>query len=67
MLFVRSTSRSGAGLHTGELEFVDGATRELAVHIGQHVLAEAGAGEVLVSSTVEGPRGSLSPSAACMR
>jgi len=46
-----------AGLHTGELEFVDGATRELAVNIGQRVLAEAGAGEVLVSSTVEGPRG----------
>ncbi len=42
-----------AGLHTGEVELVNGATRGLAVHIGQRVLAEAGAGEVLVSSTVK--------------
>jgi pimeloyl-ACP methyl ester carboxylesterase/class 3 adenylate cyclase len=42
-----------AGLHTGEVELADGATRGLAVHIGQRVLAEAGAGEVLVSSTVK--------------
>jgi class 3 adenylate cyclase/pimeloyl-ACP methyl ester carboxylesterase len=41
-----------AGLHTGELEVGDGATRGLAVHIGQRVLAVAAAGEVLVSSTV---------------
>ena len=37
----------------GELEVVDGARRGLAVHIGQRVLAEAGAGEILVSSTVK--------------
>jgi pimeloyl-ACP methyl ester carboxylesterase/class 3 adenylate cyclase len=42
-----------AGLHTGEVEVSDGATRGLAVHIGQRVLAEAGPGEVLVSSTVK--------------
>jgi pimeloyl-ACP methyl ester carboxylesterase/class 3 adenylate cyclase len=42
-----------AGLHTGEVELADGATVGLAVHIGQRVLAEAGAGEVLVSSTVK--------------
>jgi pimeloyl-ACP methyl ester carboxylesterase/class 3 adenylate cyclase len=42
-----------AGLHTGEVELADDATRGLAVHIGQRVLAEAGPGEVLVSSTVK--------------
>jgi pimeloyl-ACP methyl ester carboxylesterase/class 3 adenylate cyclase len=42
-----------AGLHTGEVERADGATVGVAVHIGQRVLAEAGAGEVLVSSTVK--------------
>jgi class 3 adenylate cyclase len=42
-----------AGLHTGEVELAEGATLGLAVHIGQRVLAEAGAGEVLVSSTVK--------------
>ena len=42
-----------AGLHTGEVELANGSTRGLAVHIGQRVLAEAGAGEVLVSSTVK--------------
>jgi class 3 adenylate cyclase len=42
-----------AGLHTGEVEVGDGETRGLAIHIAQRVLAEAGAGEVLVSSTVK--------------
>ena len=42
-----------AGLHTGEVELAEGGTRGLAVHIAQRVLAEAGAGEVLVSSTVK--------------
>jgi pimeloyl-ACP methyl ester carboxylesterase/class 3 adenylate cyclase len=41
------------GLHTGEVELADGARRGVAVHIGQRILAEAGAGEVLVSSTVK--------------
>ena len=40
-----------AGLHTGECELVDGKVGGIAVHIG--VAAEAGAGEVLVSSTVK--------------
>jgi pimeloyl-ACP methyl ester carboxylesterase len=42
-----------AGLHTGEVELSGEATHGLALHIAQRVLAEAGAGEVLVSSTVK--------------
>jgi class 3 adenylate cyclase len=42
-----------AGLHTGECELVDGKVGGIAVHIGARVAAEAGAGEVLVSSTVK--------------
>ena len=42
-----------AGLHTGELELAGDGVRGLAVHIGQRVLAQADAGEVLVSSTVK--------------
>ena len=42
-----------AGLHTGECERVDGKIGGLAVNIGARVAAEAGAGEVLVSSTVK--------------
>ena len=42
-----------AGLHTGECEVVDGKVGGIAVHIGARVSAEAGAGEVLVSSTVK--------------
>jgi pimeloyl-ACP methyl ester carboxylesterase len=41
-----------AGLHTGECELADGKVRGIAVHTGARVAAEAGAGEVLVSSTV---------------
>ena len=41
-----------AGLHSGECELVDGKVGEIAVHIGARVAAEAGPGEVLVSSTV---------------
>jgi pimeloyl-ACP methyl ester carboxylesterase/class 3 adenylate cyclase len=41
------------GLHTGEVELADGARRGVAVHIGQRILAQADAGEVLVSSTVK--------------
>jgi class 3 adenylate cyclase len=41
-----------AGLHSGECELVDGKIGGIAVHIGARVAAEAGAGEVLVSSTV---------------
>jgi pimeloyl-ACP methyl ester carboxylesterase len=42
-----------AGLHTGEIELAGGAVRGIAVHIGARVAAEAGAGEVWVSSTVK--------------
>jgi len=41
-----------AGLHTGELERVDGDIRGIAVHTAARVLAEARPGEVLVSRTV---------------
>jgi class 3 adenylate cyclase/pimeloyl-ACP methyl ester carboxylesterase len=42
-----------AGVHTGECEVVDRKVRGIAVHIGARVSAEAGPGEVLVSSTVK--------------
>jgi class 3 adenylate cyclase len=42
-----------AGLHTGEVELRDGEVRGIAVHIGARVAAQAGPGEVLVSSTVK--------------
>jgi class 3 adenylate cyclase/streptogramin lyase len=41
-----------AGIHTGEAEIVDGRPRGIAVHIASRVMAVAGPGEVLVSSTV---------------
>ncbi len=42
-----------AGLHTGECERIDGKVGGIAVNIGSRVASEAGAGEVLVSSTVK--------------
>ena len=42
-----------AGLHTGEIELMGDDVGGIAVHIGARVAAEAGAGEVLVSSTVK--------------
>lgn len=42
-----------AGLHTGECEVLGAKLSGIAVHIGARVAAEAGAGEVLVSSTVK--------------
>jgi class 3 adenylate cyclase/pimeloyl-ACP methyl ester carboxylesterase len=42
-----------AGVHTGEVEMLDGGLAGVAVHIGQRVLAEASPSEVLVSSTVK--------------
>jgi class 3 adenylate cyclase len=41
------------GLHTGECEILNDDISGLAVHIGARVAALAGAGEVLVSSTVK--------------
>jgi DNA-binding SARP family transcriptional activator/pimeloyl-ACP methyl ester carboxylesterase len=42
-----------AGVHTGEIEQVDGGVRGIAVHIGARIAGKAGAGEVVVSSTVK--------------
>ncbi|MET4256628.1 pimeloyl-ACP methyl ester carboxylesterase [Bradyrhizobium sp. S3.12.5] len=42
-----------AGLHTGECEIIDDDVGGIAVHIGARVAALAGAGEVLMSSTVK--------------
>jgi class 3 adenylate cyclase len=42
-----------AGLHTGECERIDEKVGGIAVNIGARVASEAGAGEVLVSSTVK--------------
>jgi len=41
-----------AGIHTGECEVVDGKVVGIAVHTGARIAGLAGAGEVLVSSTV---------------
>jgi class 3 adenylate cyclase len=41
-----------AGLHTGECEVMNGDVGGIAVHTGARVSAQAGPGEVLVSSTV---------------
>jgi class 3 adenylate cyclase len=40
------------GVHTGECELIDGGIGGIAVHIAARVSSQAGAGEVLVSSTV---------------
>jgi pimeloyl-ACP methyl ester carboxylesterase len=42
-----------AGVHTGEVEVRGDRIGGLAVHIGARVAAEAGAGEIMVSSTVK--------------
>ncbi|HSI97536.1 MAG TPA: adenylate/guanylate cyclase domain-containing protein [Gaiellaceae bacterium] len=42
-----------AGLHTGEVELLDGKAAGIAVNIGARVAAQADAGEVLVSGTVK--------------
>jgi DNA-binding NarL/FixJ family response regulator len=39
------------GLHTGEVEQVDGRPRGIALHIATRIAARAGSGEILVSST----------------
>jgi class 3 adenylate cyclase len=41
-----------AGLHTGEVEASGYKVAGIAVHIGARVMAQAGAGEVLVSTMV---------------
>jgi DNA-binding SARP family transcriptional activator/class 3 adenylate cyclase len=42
-----------AGVHTGEIEQVNGSARGIAVHIAARITAAAQPGEVLVSSTVK--------------
>jgi len=42
-----------AGLHTGEVELMGDQVGGIAVHIGARVMSFAGAGEVIVSSTVK--------------
>ena len=42
-----------AGVHTGECELTGDDVRGVAVHIGARVVASAGPGEVIVSSTVK--------------
>ena len=42
-----------AGLHTGECEVTGSKVSGIAVHTGARVAAHAGAGEVVVSSTVK--------------
>ncbi|MGH2684401.1 MAG: adenylate/guanylate cyclase domain-containing protein, partial [Actinomycetota bacterium] len=42
-----------AGLHTGEVEVTEDDVQGIAVHIGARIAGLAGAGEVLVSSTVK--------------
>ncbi len=42
-----------AGIHTGECERIDDKIAGIAVHTGARVMAKAGPGEVLVSSTVK--------------
>jgi class 3 adenylate cyclase len=42
-----------AGLHTGEIDVLDGDVGGIAVHLGARVMAEADAGETVVSSTVK--------------
>ena len=42
-----------AGLHTGEIDLVDGDVGGIAVHLGARVMAKADAGDTVVSSTVK--------------
>jgi class 3 adenylate cyclase len=42
-----------AAVHTGEVELAGGRIRGIAVHVGARIVALAGPGEVLVSSTVK--------------
>jgi class 3 adenylate cyclase len=44
--------RIRAGLHTGEVELRDGDVGGIAVHLAARVMATAGPGEILISSTV---------------
>jgi class 3 adenylate cyclase len=45
--------RDPGRVHTGEIQYTDNHINGIAVHIGARVLAKAGAGEIVVSSTVK--------------
>ena len=45
--------RIRAGIHTGECERIDRKLNGIAVHLGARIVAEAAAGDVLVSGTVK--------------
>jgi class 3 adenylate cyclase len=45
--------KTRAGLHTGECELIEGDIGGIAVHMASRVAAQAGPGEILVSSTVK--------------
>jgi DNA-binding NarL/FixJ family response regulator len=40
-----------AGIHTGEIEYVEGTPRGIALHVASRIAAKADGGEILVSST----------------
>jgi DNA-binding NarL/FixJ family response regulator len=40
-----------AGIHTGEVELVDGEARGIAVHLASRIASKASSGEILVSAT----------------
>ena len=42
-----------AGIHTGEVQLIDGKAGGIAVTIGSRVMSKAGGSEVLVSQTVK--------------
>jgi class 3 adenylate cyclase len=56
LAIVRELNRLGlevrVGVHTGEVELTDNRVQRIAVHIGARVAAQAGPGEILVTSTV---------------
>jgi class 3 adenylate cyclase/sugar lactone lactonase YvrE len=53
---IASLARMGvrirAGVHMGEVEMTDDGVSGIAVHVGARVMSKAGAGEIMVSSTV---------------
>ena len=53
LLFAISRSRLRAGVHTGEVQEIDGKAGGIAVTIGARIAALARASEILVSSTVK--------------
>lgn len=46
--------RIRAGVHTGEVEYIPGNVRGVAVHVAARIMALAGPGDVFVSDTTRG-------------